>query len=238
MQPLAALGLHPASGRRLGFSDCERLRDGWVAQPVNTVSSVALVAAAPVLAWWARRHPTVARVPAAALTAGLLTAGMGSVDYHGPQSPLAQWGHDWGVAVPLVAAVHADLTTLVPTTPRVADTALAASLVTLGVVLARHPQSGPPMAAVAAGALGVAEGALWRRGRRPGPRPRSAGLLTAAGAATVVGTAAQVLTRTGRPWCRPDSVLQGHALWHICSAVALTCWAMATLPEQPDEEPA
>ena len=28
------------------------------------------------------------------------------------------------------------------------------------------------------------------------------------------------LSDTGRPWCDPDSLLQGHAFWHLCSAVS------------------
>ena len=44
-----------------------------------------------------------------------------------------------------------------------------------------------------------------------------------AGPALAVGLAAQGLGRTGGPWCRPDSLLQPHALWHVLTAGAL--WA-------------
>ncbi len=35
--------------------------------------------------------------------------------------------------------------------------------------------------------------------------------------------------RTASPWCDPDSLLQGHAAWHLLGAAALACWALATL---------
>lgn len=56
-------------------------------------------------------------------------------------------------------------------------------------------------------------------GRSPSRRlPVAAGL--GAVAATVHG-----VTRTGGSACRPDSLLQGHAAWHLLSATALALWA-------------
>ena len=44
-----------------------------------------------------------------------------------------------------------------------------------------------------------------------------------------LGAVANVLSRTGAPLCRPDSLLQGHALWHVLTAVGaalwLACWS-------------
>jgi len=31
------------------------------------------------------------------------------------------------------------------------------------------------------------------------------------------------LSRTGRPWCDPESLLQGHALWHLLTAATVWC---------------
>ena len=71
----------------LGAGDCERLHDGLLAQPVNTVSALAYVA---VGAWLlGRRQPVFALAVAA--------AGVGSVDYHGPGSPAARLLHDGGL---------------------------------------------------------------------------------------------------------------------------------------------
>jgi hypothetical protein len=43
----------------------------------------------------------------------------------------------------------------------------------------------------------------------------------AAGGAVV---AVHLLSRTGAPLCRPDSLLQGHAAWHAGSALLLWWW--------------
>jgi hypothetical protein len=34
-----------------------------------------------------------------------------------------------------------------------------------------------------------------------------------------------LLSRTGGPACDPDAVLQGHAVWHVLTAVVLGMWA-------------
>jgi hypothetical protein len=57
----------------------------------------------------------------------------------------------------------------------------------------------------------------WRR--RSFPRPP-----ILAGVALLVGALANVLTRTGAPLCRPDSLAQGHAAWHVLTAVGAAAW--------------
>jgi hypothetical protein len=146
----------------LGGSDCEALHDGVLGQPVNGMSSLAYVAVA---AYVLRRGGPPA--PAWALA----WVGVGSLLYHGPMPPGAEWLHD-------------------------------ASLV-----------------AVPAAALAVA----WRR--RSFPRPPVAAVV-----ALAAGAVANVLTRTGAPLCRPDSLLQGHALWHVLTAVGAGAWLVRWAP--------
>jgi hypothetical protein len=139
----------------LGASDCEALRDGWLGQPVNTLSSLAyLVAGAYVLRRGGPRMPAL----------GLTAVGVGSVLYHGPMIPGAGLAHDGSIV------------------------ALAA---TVPLALRRRSLGLPPAAAVVAG-----------------------------GTAIVVN----VLTRTGAPLCRPESLLQGHAAWHMLTALAIALW--------------
>jgi hypothetical protein len=137
----------------LGGSDCEAVRDAVLAQPVNSLSSLAYVAAG---AWVLRRGGPVA--PAVALAA----VGAGSVLYHGPMTAGAELAHD-GSIVAFVAA-----------------TCLVA----------------------------------WRR--RAWPRPPALAL-----AALAAGVAVNLATRTGAPLCRPDSLVQGHAAWHVLTAFGL-----------------
>jgi hypothetical protein len=82
----------------LGGSDCEALRDGWLGQPVNALSSLAYVAAG---AYVLRRGGPAG--PALALGA----VGIGSVLYHGPMPPGAEAVHDGSIAVLLGAVAMA-----------------------------------------------------------------------------------------------------------------------------------
>jgi hypothetical protein len=141
--------------RALGGSDCEAVRDAVLAQPVNSLSSLAYVAAG---AYVLRRGGPVA--PAVALAA----VGVGSVLYHGPMPPGAELVHDAAI----VALV---------------------------------------------GAVGVL---AWRRRL---PRPPAASV-----AALAAGAAANLLGRTGAPLCRPESLVQGHAVWHVLTALGLALW--------------
>jgi hypothetical protein len=72
-----------------------------------------------------------------------------------------------------------------------------------------------------------------RRARSPVPwvgwTPRRRRAWRAALAATAAGAACWWLGRTASPLCDPDSLLQGHAAWHLLSATALACWAVAVL---------
>lgn len=89
----------PASDGRIGASDCERIGDGLLAQPVNALSSAAYVVAAGVVV--ARLWGSVAeRRPEVAAYAGVLAlVGIGSVLYHGPQLAGAKLLHDWPIPV-------------------------------------------------------------------------------------------------------------------------------------------
>ncbi|MGH2735388.1 MAG: hypothetical protein ACRDKZ_07405 [Actinomycetota bacterium] len=84
----------------LGASDCERIGDGFLAQPVNALSSLAFVAAGLwILSWGNRRVPT-------AFGWVVLATGVGSFLFHGPQPAFARPAHD-GTAI--VAGVGAAL---------------------------------------------------------------------------------------------------------------------------------
>jgi hypothetical protein len=70
---------------------------------------------------------------------------------------------------------------------------------------------------------------LVRRGGRAGWPPDRRRAYRLALAATVAGAAYWWLGRTGGTWCDPDSLLQGHAAWHVLTAVALAAWGRAVL---------
>lgn len=151
----AARPPHVAAG------DCERIRAGAIAQPVNTASSLLLVLAGAAIrrdaadAWWRVAGVTT------------MAAGVGSSAYHGPGGRLGRVVHDLGVA------------------------AMAAGV---GAAVLRTPPQRPGMAQAAA-VVGLA------------------------------GAAVHTSSRTGGPLCRPEALLQGHAVWH--GLVSLAAWLAA-----------
>jgi hypothetical protein len=68
-----------------------------------------------------------------------------------------------------------------------------------------------------------------RRVRRARLAPPGRAAYRAALAATGAGLACWWAGRTAGPWCDPDSLLQGHAAWHVLGAVALAAWGRAVL---------
>ena len=57
------------------------------------------------------------------------------------------------------------------------------------------------------------------------PRPPLVAVVVAG-----VGITIYLLSRTGRPLCRPDSLFQGHAAWHVLTAIACAVWLGRTAP--------
>ncbi|MCH9817268.1 MAG: hypothetical protein K0U64_12610 [Actinomycetia bacterium] len=88
----------------LGEADCERITTGLLAQPINAASSLSyLLVATGLLLWGARtRRLSVGLLWYSAL---LALVGIGSVDYHGFGSPIAQWLHDIPILALLALAV-------------------------------------------------------------------------------------------------------------------------------------
>ncbi len=84
----------------IATSDCERCREGLVAQPVNTASSLAYVAAGAAIAGRGGRWNRV-------IGAVAVATGLGSVAYHGPGGRWGKRAHDWSIAT-LAAALVAD----------------------------------------------------------------------------------------------------------------------------------
>lgn len=205
---------HPAAG------DCERIRPGLLAQPVNAASCLAYVAAGGWLWRRLRRGAADAGVdPAASLYCGLVAAnGIGGIAFHGPGDRASHWLHDTALVGTLAAMAFDDA-------PWVAGATVAA-----GLGLAARPT-----ATNAASLVGTAlvAGAEVRRSRRPSPRT---GVLLLAAAAV------NVASRTGGRACRPTSPWQGHALWHVLTAVALADWgarafSAGAAPAAGDEPP-
>lgn len=196
---------------------CEQVRaglvGGLVGQPAGTLTALALVLAGVVIL--AGRRPAAGRPR---WTYGLLVVavGVGSVVQHGPHPPWQAYAHD----LPLAAAlgfVAADAAADLIGRPARAwwwllPTALLVPVIAVGPAASTLAQAG-----LAAVAIGLS---LLRARARPQLRRTLLAALLVLAAGALIGTLGE---RTG--WCRPDSLLQGHAVWHLLAAVAL--WRLA-----------
>jgi hypothetical protein len=184
------------------IADCERVAHAFWGQPVNAVTALAFVVAGLIVAAGTGRR----RVGVA-----LVATGMGSFLFHGPMPSGSEWAHDvslaWLLVVAGAEAAGAHRWSGLP------------ALAVLGVWFWALPTWADPMCAVlAVGAIGTI--LLRDRSRR-----------TVLGV-SLLAVAAMVgrLSATGHPWCRPDSLLQGHGFWHVASAAAVLIWATSPRP--------
>jgi hypothetical protein len=80
-----------------GQSDCERIADAALAQPVLALTSLAYVGAGIAVLCFAMRSRMLLAVIAGVV---LVAVGAGSLVFHGPQPSWAERAHDW----PIIAA--------------------------------------------------------------------------------------------------------------------------------------
>jgi hypothetical protein len=174
--------------------DCERILEGW-GQPVNTITAFAFVAVAIMVLWRGASWPT------SLLIAGV---GVGSILFHGPMPPGAEFLHDLSIGWVLVWIILSEAGRL-----RLWPWGFGV----VGLLMFTPIIADPGQAVLAAVSIVVV---LNRRHRF---RWWMLGLL---GLGALVGT----FSRTDGPWCLPDSIWQGHGFWHVASATALALWAI------------
>ena len=203
---------------------CERLSEGLLAQPVNAVSSLAYVAAGAALAVPAFRTASPRRAERLTFAVVAAADGLGSVLFHGGRFAGGQAVHDGALLATLLFLGTHDLAITRCWAQRRALTVYAAGTAAIVTLLLAWPGMTNVWAAVlACGCLG-AEVAVMRAGA---PAVPSALALLACGAVL------DLAGRTGGPLCQPDSLLQGHAAWHVLTAAALWEWGRHRLGARP-----
>ncbi len=116
--------------RELGETDCEFLGDGWLAQPVNALSSLAYVLIGMAIAVAAARSTRVHN--GSLVYAGCLVAvGLGSVAFHGPQINGSQTMHDLPILLTVLFMLNHDRLVLRPDSSRELVTFAGVALVAL-----------------------------------------------------------------------------------------------------------
>ena len=174
--------------------DCEAIGTGLLGQPVNSLSSLALVIAG---LWVLSRDRWVA--------AALVATGIGSFLFHGPLAPGGEWIHDVTLAWLIV---------VVGLRSRGWERRSGAlGLAAIALVFSVAPTLADPLTVV----LVVATLLLLVSDSR---RLDTLGPLALLAVSAIVGR----LGSTGGPWCDPDSILQTHALWHVGAAAAVGWW--------------
>ena len=203
---------------QLGCGDCERIRPGFLRQPVNALSSLLYLVAAAGIVAEAQVRPPAERTRMRRFAIAVALNGVGSVGYHGPGGRAAHWTHDVGVVSSLLLMASADGAELgYDLVPDWLALPVAAGLTASTVV-------SEPAQLVAGASFVAAEVGRARHHRLrdvPGRRRRFALPAVSLGVAGAV----HLLSRTGRPLCRPDSLIQGHAVWHAMTAWSQWWWA-------------
>ena len=176
--------------------DCEAIGFGLLGQPVNALSSLALVVAGLVVLG---RDRWVA--------SALAATGVGSFLFHGPLAPGGEWIHDVTLAWLIV---------VVGLKSRGWEHRFGAiGLAGIAPFFYVAPSLADPLTVV----LVVATLLLLVSENR---RFDTLGPIALLAISAIVGR----LGSTGGPWCNPDSVLQTHGLWHVGAAVAVGWWAI------------
>jgi hypothetical protein len=226
---VAHVNLALMAAATLGHGDCEAVRDGLIAQPVNALTSLVFLVAGGWIVWRAARVPAER---AELLTFGLAVASnaFGSFLFHGPRPAGSVWVHDLSaLSLPLFATVHdVGLVRGAAVPARVLTFALGVAAV--GLLLAAVPEALVPMGFLTATTAGIGELLAFRAGYRPRPGRATWGQLVAwsvALGALALGGLSFLLGRTTSPLCDPESTFQLHGGWHLLVAVASVAWALA-----------
>ncbi len=192
---------------------CELYRDsGFFGQPANGVTSLAFVVSGVAIAADRRRNGR-RRLPYVLL---VVAVGAGSLVQHGSNPDWQAYAHDLPLAT-LLAYVAADGASDVLRRNISPAWWLAVPAAMVPVVAASSDASSVTQGVLAAVAVGTNLLRAWRR-----PRRRT----TLIGSMLILGTGALVGTIGDRTsLCQPDSLLQGHAFWHLMAALAL--WWLA-----------
>lgn len=216
---------------------CEAVRASPVAQPVNTVSSLAFLAAAAVVIGARRRavrgnsrENVMLTDPVYTLlySVSLAAIGVGSAFYHASLTFAGQTADVAGMYLLATFLLLYNAGRLRRMSPRRA----AALYVGLNGALITLLIAAPAFRRYAFGTMIVCAIALELRVRAAGTGRANARLFAAALVAIAVGFAFWILDIT-HVICRPTSMFQGHGVWHISGAISAVLVYLYYVSEEP-----
>lgn len=216
----------------IGASDCERLRDAALAQPVNAITSLAYTVLGVAIGVMTARSPSDHRARWFVFSACLIAVGLGSVLFHGPQPVGSRFAHDVPIAYAIVLMLLVDAE-LVRKRPLPVIGIWAGASAALSVLAIAVPDATAALTAIGVlGVVGLEVVIARRRLRTPGARQLRLGV--AAIVVAALAATSYLLGRTASATCDPDATFQFHGLWHLLSAAIFGLWwQMASAPTSP-----
>lgn len=205
---------------------CELNRLGAVLrQPSNALSSLAYVVAGGFVL--GQRGGAVPRPLRLLLGASLAALGAGSIFFHGSITLVAQqldMTATYGTVLSLIAIAATKLGAR-SNAMVLGGGVVGADVAAYGFDLYRH---GTWLLPLLIGLALLASVTIWSRSRAAGPRWSFFSAL----AGLVIGGVSWVLDGK-KVGCRPEGVLQWHALWHVATAIGV--WALFAYFDEPSE---
>lgn len=213
---------------QIGATDCESIGEGFLAQPANAISSGTYLLVGAWLVVRAISATVEERPTAIAYGVVLCSVGIGSIAFHGPMPSGARLVHDLTIAAVFAVIAARGCGRLRGWSQATVIGATAPIIAIIGLAMSISPEIGIGLSgAVGIVALGL-EIYLYRTGRGRRLSRRGRRWLIAALLLLVVAGLVQVLGRTDAPLCDPDSLFQGHAMWHVMTALAFGVYGVVT----------
>jgi len=208
----------------IGESDCETIGSGLLAQPVNTVSSLAFAVFGLVVLFSVSRASGRERTARIGFGLVMVATGLGSVLFHGPQGFPSKFLHDVTFILAILFIAVSSLSGIRSWSARLMWSVYGGVSLLVAALLLIWPAGTNLLGGIAVLVL-VGTDVLAHRFRSVRMRWWAGALI-----AMAVAVAFYVGGRTGGPLCDSDSLFQGHALWHVLSAAALWAYFEATTP--------
>jgi hypothetical protein len=218
----------------VGTSDCERIGEGLLGQPVNTLTSLAYVAVGALLL---RRALATRSAVLVVYVTTVVAVGIGSVAFHGPMPSWGRFAHDLSIAAVLAFVIGYDIALVRGTGVHTALAGFGLLLGACAIVLAIWPDVSNALDAVLVVGAVMAEVAV---ARSPTRLTSVRGIMRApavwilGGSVLVIGAVLNALGRTDAPLCHPDSLVQLHGTWHVLTAAVLWVYGAGVL--EPREQ--
>ena len=219
----------------MGSSDCEQIGQGLLAQPANTLSSLAYVLAGVLLLRRSLAGRTGARTMPMVYAVAVIGVGIGSAAFHGPMPAWGRFAHDLSIAAVLAFVIGYDVALARGASANAGVAMFVGITGACAVVLAVAPDAGNALDAVLVAGAVVAE---------IGASRSAAGRATADGRLWIViagvvtiGALLNAVGRTDAPLCEPDSPVQLHAVWHVLTAFVLWLYGTAALGPREQARP-